>query len=522
MDSADKKTSRVWLFYMPPLAVGLYLLALCLFVMFSRLTYPYELEWMEGAMFQVVMRVVDGLPIYTSPSMDYVPPLYAPLYFYIAALVTKIMGEGLPALRLVSLLASLGTVAWVGYAVWLLTRSRLSVLLGVCCWAALYAMVGSYYDAARLDSLWAFFLAGAFTGLIAFVRQKKKKFLCLMVFFLWLAVFTKQTTLSLLPFFFLALWLFSEFRVAFYSGVVLAALIGLVLCCLQWQSNGLFYFYAMEMASGHEFIRGIPYNFLLGDMLWGVPVYLVLCGCFLFIEEKNLRQRCAWLSLFSGFFLMSLLSRWYSGGWINVLIPFHQLIVVVSAAGFYVVVKKLGGTQRRVWFSRAALGLVSVLLSLNMARGWIRPNYFLPTDADRACGDSVVATLVQAPGDLVCVSKHTYLAFLAGKKSCAHEAWGIDLMNGSNRELANQLEADVKQQLFNGRYPLLLLDNDRQFEGYGVLWKQLPYTATDVNCPTDAFFPKLLGPRPMHWLRYNGKNMDDQRTRERKLIGGQR
>ena len=81
MDSADKKTSRIWLFYIPPLAVGLYLLVLCLFVMFSRLTYPYELEWMEGAMFQVVMRVVDGLPIYTTPSMEYVPPLYAPLYF---------------------------------------------------------------------------------------------------------------------------------------------------------------------------------------------------------------------------------------------------------------------------------------------------------------------------------------------------------------------------------------------------------------------------------------------------------
>lgn len=522
MNGINKKTSRAWLFYIPPFAVGLYLLALCLFVMISRLTYPYELEWMEGAMFQVVMRVVDGLPIYTTPSMDYAPPLYAPLYFYMAALATKIMGEGLPALRLVSLLASLGTVAWVGYTVWLLTHSRLSVLLSACCWAALYAMAGSYYDAARLDSLWAFLLTGASTCLVAFSLRQKRQFLYGMVFLLLLAVFTKQTTLSLLPFFFLALWLFSSFSIAFFSGFILTVLVCAVLGWLQWQTQGVFYFYTMEMARAHKFIQGIPNNFLLGDVLTGVPIYLGLCGYFVSIGEKTLRRRCAWLSLFSGFFVMTLLSRWYSGGWINVLIPFHQFIVVLSVVGFGLLVKKHSGKQGDTWFGRVVLGLASVLLALNMARGWIHTDYFLPTEADRACGDSVVATLAQTLGDRVCVSKHTYLAFLAGKKSCAHEAWGIDVMNGSSREFANQLENDVKQQLLSGRYPLLLLDNDRQFEGYGVLWSQLPYAATDVDCPTDAFFPKLLGPRPMHWLRYNGKSMDDQRTREKKLIGGQR
>ena len=522
MNDINKKISRAWLFYIPPFAVGLYLLALCLFVMFSRLTYPYELEWMEGAMFQVVMRVVDGLPIYTTPSMEYAPPLYAPLYFYVAAFATKMMGEGLPALRLVSLLASLGAVAWVGYAVWLLTRSRLSVLLGVCCWAALFSMSGSYYDAARVDSLWTFFLIGAVVLLISYSLNRKKIFLCCMFLFLLMAVFTKQTTLSLLPFFFLALWLFSSFRIAFFSGFMLTVLVCAVLGWLQWQTQGLFFFYTMEMARAHKFIQGIPNNFLLGDMLTGVPIYLGLCGYFVSIGEKNLRRRCAWLSLFSGFFVMTLLSRWYSGGWINVLIPFHQFIVVLSVVGFGLLVKKRSGKQGDTWLGNVVLGLVSVLLTLNMARGWIRPNYFLPTEADRACGDSVVAVLKQAQGDLVCVSKHTYLAFLAGKKSCAHEAWGIDVMNGSSREFANQLENDVKQQLLSGRYQLLLLDNDRQFEGYGVLWSQLPYTAMDVDCSTDAFFPKLLGPRPMHWLRYNGKSMDDQRTREKKLIGGQR
>ncbi|MEZ5539565.1 MAG: hypothetical protein R3E63_06365 [Pseudomonadales bacterium] len=520
MKEVNTKTSKAWLFYVPPLAIGLYLLALCLFVMFSRLTYPYELEWMEGAMFQVVMRVVDGLPIYTTPSMDYVPPLYAPLYFYVAALATKVMGEGLPALRLVSLLASLGTVTCVGYAVWLLTRSRLSVLLSVCCWAALYALVGSYYDAARLDSLWAFWLTGASTCLITFSQQQKKIFLYLMVLLLLLAVFTKQTTLSMLPFFFLALWLFSDFRTAFLAGLTLSILIGAALCLLQWQTKGLFYFYTMEMARAHKFIQGVPMNFLHGDMLTGVPIYLGLCASFILMGKKTARQRCAWLSLFSGFFLMSLLSRWYSGGWINVLLAFHQLIVVISVAGFWLVVKSLSGVQSP-WVRNTFLGLMSVLLTLNMARAWIHPNYFLPTEADRACGDSVVAVLKQAPGDRVCVSKHTYLAFLADKKSCAHEAWGIDVMNGSSHQFAEQLQQDVKQQLLSGHYSLLLLDNDRQFKDYDVHWNQLPYTATDVDCPTSAFFPKLLGPRPMHWLRYNGKSMDDQRSKERKLIGSQ-
>lgn len=506
------KTTKLWPFYVPPLLMGGYLLVKCLYVMLSRVSYPYELEWIESAMLQVTMRVVDGLPIYAPPSMEYVPPLYAPLYFYVSALAIKIVGVGLPALRGVSLLASLCTAGLVVCSIWQLTRSRLAVLLGICCWAALYALSGTYYDLARVDSLWACFLTGTVTGLICFFIQKKNIFLVQFLLCLLLSVFTKQTTLFLLPFFFLALWCMAGFRTVLVSGLVLIALIGSALLVMQWQSGGLFYFYVMEIARSHGFNQGIPANFLLGDMLFGLPVYLLLCAVFIVCYSKSLRVICAWLLLFSGYFLMSMLSRWYTGGWFNVLIPFHQLIVIMAVVGFWWLLQRLQGVQNK-GIRYFLLCLCSVLLVLNIARGWVTPSYSLPTMADRACGDALVSAIAASPAEKVCVFRHPYLARLAGKQDCAHEALAVDLLNGGNAQMASELRAETQRKLADGFYPLLLVDSDGQFAGYGVPWKKLAYTATDIDmCAADVFFPKVSGQRPRHWLIYNGAEMVDKRA----------
>jgi 4-amino-4-deoxy-L-arabinose transferase-like glycosyltransferase len=93
--------------------VALAALAIATFaiVAFLRLGFPFELEWMEGSSIAHLDRVAHGLPLYVKPSIDFTPFIYPPLYFVVASWVAKLTGVGFVPLRLVSILASLGTMA---------------------------------------------------------------------------------------------------------------------------------------------------------------------------------------------------------------------------------------------------------------------------------------------------------------------------------------------------------------------------------------------------------------------------
>ena len=476
----------------------------------GRIFYPYEIEWIEGGILQGVVRITEGLPLYAAPSMDYVPSLYAPFYFYLSAFSSLILGVGLPALRAVSVVAALLTAVMVGSSVWQLTRSRLAAMLALLSWGAMYRFSGNWYDLARVDSLWASCLTAAVTSLIFFSVQRKKYFLGLAVFSLLLAIFTKQATLILIPFFLVAVWCWADFVSACRFGILILLLTAIVAGILQWQSSGYFYFYTMKMASSHHFNHGIPMNFLHGDLLLGIPIYLALSLGFIAWKFSIKRDAVAWLALLSGFLLMSLLSRWYAGGFLNVLMPLHQLILIMAISGFSTLLFKAN-----MLFSNVArysvMITLTILLTLNVLIGWFNPTGKIPTSADRSCGDKIIKQLSSVDGR-VCVSRHGYLAYLAGKSFCAHEAFSVDVLNGSNAEIATKLMADTHDRLIDGYYQVLLLDTQAQFTGYGISFDQLFYTATDIDCPKDAFYPLVAGQRPLHWLQYNGQKMNDLRV----------
>lgn len=53
-----------------------------------RVLYPFELEWMEGATVEHVLRVMEGRPLYVEPSLEFVPFVYTPLYAWLGALAS--------------------------------------------------------------------------------------------------------------------------------------------------------------------------------------------------------------------------------------------------------------------------------------------------------------------------------------------------------------------------------------------------------------------------------------------------
>ena len=73
---------------------------------YFRITFAYPMWVMETPAMQAMRRILNGQPLYAPPSLEYVAPVYAPLYFYVsAARRLPWVGVDLAAPRLVSLLA---------------------------------------------------------------------------------------------------------------------------------------------------------------------------------------------------------------------------------------------------------------------------------------------------------------------------------------------------------------------------------------------------------------------------------
>src|SRR5262245_11458385 len=78
-----------------------------------RVPYPFELEWLEGLSLHHVQRLLQGRPLYAPPSLEFISFDYTPLYFHVAAFASRLLGPGFAPLRVVSLLASLGSLGLV-------------------------------------------------------------------------------------------------------------------------------------------------------------------------------------------------------------------------------------------------------------------------------------------------------------------------------------------------------------------------------------------------------------------------
>ena len=95
-----------------PLVVAAAAAYLLLFVVVAglRAAYAFPIDAIESGALLEVRRILAGQPLYTAPTLEYVPFVYGPVYFYAAALASAVVGPGFLALRLVSLLSSIRLV----------------------------------------------------------------------------------------------------------------------------------------------------------------------------------------------------------------------------------------------------------------------------------------------------------------------------------------------------------------------------------------------------------------------------
>jgi 4-amino-4-deoxy-L-arabinose transferase-like glycosyltransferase len=423
-----------------------------LVVALLRLTYPFELEWMEGATVDHVRRVLAGKQLYVSPSLEFTPYIYTPLYYYVSAGVAELTGIGFFPLRLVSLLSSLGCLLLIFSLARRETGSRLAGLLAMGFFAATYSLTDAWWDVGRVDTLALLLLLGA----LALLRRPFAVWSHLLAGLLaWAAFLTKQQALLvLLPVCLMVLW---QHR---FRGLLFPGVLGGVFFVGNWYLDfihgGWYSFYTTHLPQSHGVAAESISGFWTRDLLSFVPAMLLLSCGYLVVElwRGDRTRGRFYLAALLGALGASWLSRLHIGGYLNVLMPAHALVALLGAVGFGALSVRWSGPRASAW--RVAL---YVLCLAQLGRLVYAPAKYVPTAADVAAGRQFIALLASLKGD-VYVPGHGFLSSLAGKRTYAHQAALWDVARGDAGGTSKRLCWHVGKALADSRFSAVVLDRE--------------------------------------------------------------
>ncbi len=493
------------------------LLAYCIA---NRVGYPFELEWLEGDMMLAAVRLLEHKPLYTAPSWNYIPGIYPPFYYILAAGAFKLFGPGLPVLRCVSLCGLMGIFAILYAAVYRGSREHWLSFIAMGLFASFYNLHGSWYDTGRVDSMFFCLLLSG----ILLADLARASTLCAVssAVVFSLAVFTKQSAGMYLPF--ISLFLFFNNRKASKAFTGTAA----ALCCaafayLHLTSDGWFTYHVIT--NPVTFPRNIHTSLLAEALILikGFPIFLLLAAGGLILTLARCR-RPAELTIWEITLIPSIVAfcriraitgsnvndSMYVTVWLSMLLPLWFSRYVLS----------------RAFSPRAYLSpLVAAMIAIQLVLLAYAPKKWLPEPGSAARGMELLSELRSAPGPVL-VLRHPVYAWMAGKEPALHfgNFWAYNLTSPSYGagDLAEKIRA---------RYFSLVVIDDYDYGFFGertvpvrkhyAVKRRIGY-ATDrefnmlsgyLTRPTDILVPKESGKeQPASGLGAGGSNPPGQDT----------
>jgi hypothetical protein len=419
-----------------------------------RMRHPFELEWMEGGAVGHVRRILDGLPLYVEPSLDFTPFIYPPLYFHVASWFARALGPDFLALRLVSFLASLGALAFVFLIVRRRTSGWVPATLAACLFAASFREGGAWLDLARVDSLYLMLLLAGIWG----VQRPGSPWLAGAIggIAFALGALTKQSALFVAaP---AAAWLLiADWRRGATFAAVVAAIVGGFTAWQNQVSGGWYAYYVFELPRDHPIIGQLLRGFWTAEYL-GVYGIALAIAAFHFVRVS----RASWRAVGLDFVLLaSLIFTAYAtkirvGSFDNLLLPAH----VAASLGLGLGLEALRRfarelpTDRAPTLDRFAAVLCAATFLLTLYKPWRQ----LPTAADVAAGEQMVESLARVDGD-VWVPSHPDLAAKAGKPWHAHELALTDVLRPREGPVYEKLHVEIREALRTNRWRLLVFDH---------------------------------------------------------------
>ena len=353
-----------------------------------RVPSPLPLDGLEYAIVRSVHRLLNGQSVYGAPTLGYVPLVYTPAYYYVSALVARVVGPGFLPLRLVSLASSLPSLGVIFALVRRETSSLRAATLAACLYAALFRAGGAYFDAARVDALFMLLLLAAMYALRA---ARRPAALAAAGALFGLAFFAKQPAIVIAAIMMVPLAL-DRGRAAWWAVAGCTAVMVPGFALLEWRSGGWFSYYTLQVALNQPMQPQRVVGFLKTAMLDPMPVAALAPMLFL---ARPVRE-AAGLSLsdvrfYAGgaaaMLAASLGSELVHGSFLNAGLPVHAWLCVIFGLAYHHlrrIGRRLGDHTSELALTAACLGQFALLAYPPWA---LAPGSDQPQDDERPGGD---------------------------------------------------------------------------------------------------------------------------------------
>jgi hypothetical protein len=439
-----KRTIVSHLPFLPFIVLSTWVFVVVARVFLLRLSYPLDLEWMEGGVLTHALRLGRGQPLYAEPSVDFVSFLYTPLYPAVLCVLSKIFGLSYALGRAVSILAFSGALALLVAAVRGMAQqfeseelpavATAAGLLGAAAVCLAFPFCGAFYDLVRCDSLWLFLVSA---GLYSCSPGRSTPRIVLGALLLVLGFFTKQTAAPFMVAAAASVALTSGltrglvFSAVAFGSTTTAILVG------QYLTDGWLWIYIYRLHQGHEtrLERIWPETpRVLFDYGFMLLVPIAACLVFVAFRRRLSRRLFYWASMAGTGLATAAVGSATQGAYDNAYIPavyFGALLSAACAVELPALAAGLGassdgtvwsiGERRRPWlgslriFSLLGLGLLSAHAMIR----WLDPSLQVPNQQDHAEARRLLAYLAEQ-GPEIFVPCHPFYSVLAGGRGHLH------------------------------------------------------------------------------------------------------
>jgi 4-amino-4-deoxy-L-arabinose transferase-like glycosyltransferase len=463
-----------------------------IYIAASRIRYPFSLEWLEGASFLQVHRILSGQWLYARPSYEYVAVIYPPFYYYVAAIVSRLIGLSFLPLRLVSLASSLGCI---GLIYMICRRERvggLPAVMASALFAATYQATGTWFDIGRVDMLSVFLVLLT----IYLLRYKALWSYLVAGFAITLACLTKQTHLLTLGVLILYFVLFERGQSLAF---VLSALVSLTVAYLILDRiySGWMGFYTLKLALGStEFVSmtSSPLLTIAGGFWWNailgvLPVAVLLIIAYAItnlVDRHDLKRFYFYLFCAAGMIGTS----WaviHVGGYKNDLVPAYAILAILFGFSVQQVCFERGLKPTYQAALLAACVLQFVILYYPISTD-------IPTKADLQAGRALIGEIAQQPGP-VYIPFHPELSLMAAKPAFANWSAIYQLegdFGGGDAEETRRVKAEFTNAMAKHEFSMIILDKDLNWvwghpEKYYTLSTEPVFSSPDVFWPVTGW-----------------------------------
>lgn len=433
------------------LAVVVSVFVMLLFVVTAlrRLRYPYELDQLEGYNFLSALRLFHGQTLYPRPSLEFIPYMYPPGYYYVCSLLGRLMGMSIQTMRVTSILSALGCFVAIYGLVLSEVRRHVPAIAAAGLYAGCYVICQEWFDVGRLDSL--------FVLLVLLAIYATRRLHPAIAAGLWILAF--QTKQSILPVAFVMLC--CNWRNVWRTLMGLTALTLGAVGSVEWLNRTTqgwysFYVFAVPKANADIKLRTLVV-FWSTDMLRPLLLALMVIVAAVVLTRPSFRGTAARFYLAACSIVpIFWWIRAHAGSTVNALMPIYALVAVLFGIAMARLLAWLPTVDARLAQVGSLLLLVGVVAQ--ESAGIYNPGDYVPPVGKKESIAAVVVEVRSISGE-VYVAQQPYYEWLAGKPTHADLVSINDAMRPTSSPAQEELREELQTALAKHRFTALVMDD---------------------------------------------------------------